>query len=796
MKPEIRKEYILENLCCGNCAAKIEREAGTISGVVSSNVDFVSKTLTLEIERQINSGTLFDEIDSIVKRHDSAIVVKEKEQSEPGKKVIYLSGIDCNSCAEKIEEEVKKISGVKSANLDIATQRLTVEADDKGKLPVVLRAVYQKIREMEPNVEISYTQDSKKTESADLKKQFKIISLIFGTALFVIGMVFTLPAAVEFVLYLIAYLAVGGEILFKALRNIAKGQVFDENFLMSVATIGAFAIGEYPEGVAVMLFYQIGELLQDAAVDRSRKSISALMDIRPDYANLKIGDEIRRVAPEEAAVGDLIVVRPGERIPLDGRVVEGKSSLDMSALTGESLPRDVEAGSSVLSGSVNKTGLITVEVTSEYGESTVSKILNLVQNASSKKAPTENFITKFARIYTPVVVFTALALALIPPLVIPGVHFAEWIKRGLIFLVISCPCAIVVSIPLCFFGGIGGASKNGILVKGSNFLEALNNVDTVVFDKTGTLTKGNFKVAEIKTANGFTEDEVLSLAAYAENYSNHPIAVSIRESYGKEIDSRRISDYEELSGKGIRVKIDGKTVLAGNSSLMKAENIACEKIMSPGTVVYIATDGKFAGYLVIADEIRPDSEKAIQELKAAGVKTAMLTGDSKAAGELAGKELGLDQIYTELLPHQKVEQLERLSKAIDGSGKLVFIGDGINDAPVLAQADVGIAMGGTGSDAAIEAADVVFMTDEPKKIVTAINIARRTHKIVWQNIIFALVVKAALLILGALGVANMWEAVFGDVGVTLIAVLNATRTMRTENRSGFSYVPRSHFVTK
>jgi heavy metal-(Cd/Co/Hg/Pb/Zn)-translocating P-type ATPase len=796
MKPEIRKEYILENLCCGNCAAKIEREAGTISGVVSSNVDFVSKTLTLELERQINSGTLFDEIDSIVKRHDSAIVVKEKEQSEPGKKVIYLSGIDCNSCAEKIEEEVKKISGVKSANLDIATQRLTVEADDKGKLPVVLRAVYQKIREMEPNVEISYTQDSKKTESADLKKQFKIISLIFGTALFVIGMVFTLPAAVEFVLYLIAYLAVGGEILFKALRNIAKGQVFDENFLMSVATIGAFAIGEYPEGVAVMLFYQIGELLQDAAVDRSRKSISALMDIRPDYANLKIGDEIRRVAPEEAAVGDLIVVRPGERIPLDGRVVEGKSSLDMSALTGESLPRDVEAGSSVLSGSVNKTGLITVEVTSEYGESTVSKILNLVQNASSKKAPTENFITKFARIYTPVVVFTALALALIPPLVIPGVHFAEWIKRGLIFLVISCPCAIVVSIPLCFFGGIGGASKNGILVKGSNFLEALNNVDTVVFDKTGTLTKGNFKVAEIKTANGFTEDEVLSLAAYAENYSNHPIAVSIRESYGKEIDSRRISDYEELSGKGIRVKIDGKTVLAGNSSLMKAENIACEKIMSPGTVVYIATDGKFAGYLVIADEIRPDSEKAIQELKAAGVKTAMLTGDSKAAGELVGKELGLDQIYTELLPHQKVEQLERLSKAIDGSGKLVFIGDGINDAPVLAQADVGIAMGGTGSDAAIEAADVVFMTDEPKKIVTAINIARRTHKIVWQNIIFALVVKAALLILGALGVANMWEAVFGDVGVTLIAVLNATRTMRTENRSGFSYVPRSHFVTK
>lgn len=784
MRPELRKEYVLENLCCANCAAKIEREAGTISGVISSNVDFVSKTLTLEFERQINSGTLFDEIDSIVKRHDSDIVVKEKEYSEPGKKVIYLSGIDCGSCAEKIEAEIKKISGVKSASLDMAAQELTVEAEDRRQLPVVLRAVYQKIHEMEPNVEISYTQKSvAKTASADRKKQFKTASLIFGAVLFIIGMVFTFPTAVEFVLYLAAYLAVGGEILLKALRNIAKGQVFDENFLMSVATIGAFAIGEYPEGVAVMLFYQIGELLQDAAVDRSRKSISALMDIRPDYANLKVGDEIRRIAPEEAAVGDFIVVRPGERIPLDGRVVEGKSTLDMSALTGESLPRDVEAGSSVLSGSVNKTGLITVEVTSEYGESTVSKILNLVQNASNKKARTENFITKFARIYTPVVVFSALALALIPPLVIPGAQLAEWINRGLIFLVISCPCALVISIPLCFFGGIGGASKNGILVKGSNYLEALNNVDTVVFDKTGTLTKGNFKVAEIKTANEFSEDEVLTLAAYAENYSNHPIAVSIRESYGKEIDSRRISDYEEISGKGICVKIDGKTVLAGNGRLMETENIACEKITAAGTVVYIAADGKFAGYLVIADEIKPDSKETIQKLKAAGVKTVMLTGDSKAAGELVGKQLGLDQIYTELLPHQKAEQLEKLSKALGGNGKLVFVGDGINDAPVLAQADVGIAMGGTGSDAAIEAADVVLMTDEPMKVVNAINIARHTRRVVWQNIIFALGVKIALLIMGALGVANMWEAVFGDVGVALIAVLNATRTMHTDKSS-------------
>lgn len=779
--PILRKEYILENLCCANCAAKIEREVGDLTDVSRSNVDFVSKTLALELTEQLQPRQLFDQIQSIAAKHDSDIVLKEKVAAETGKKTIYLDGLDCADCAQKIEAAVKNIEGVKAANLDFATQRLTVEAADKSDLPAILRVIPQTVQSLEPDVTISFTE--KKTaeaESVGLKEKLTRIGKIAGAALFAVGLIFTLPKPVELTIYLAAYLLVGWEVLLKSIKNIAKGQIFDENFLMSVATIGAFAIGEYPEGVAVMLFYQIGELLQEIAVNRSRKSISALMDIRPDYANLKVGDDIRKVTPEEVGIGDLIVVKPGEKVPLDGKVVEGKSTLDTSALTGESLPRDVETGGTVLSGSVNKSGLLTIEVTKEFGESTVSKILDLVQNASSQKAPTENFITKFARYYTPVVVFAALALALIPPLVVPGATFAEWISRGLIFLVVSCPCALVVSIPLSFFGGIGGASKNGILVKGSNYLEALNNVDTVVFDKTGTLTKGNFKVTEMNAVNGFTQDELLEFSAYAENFSSHPIALSIREAYGKEIDNQRITDYEELSGHGIRVKIDGKTVLAGNAKLMDSEKISWQKEAVAGTVVYVAIDGVFAGYLVISDEVKSDSKTAIQRLKAAGVrKTVMLTGDSRVTGEKVGKELGLDAVYTELLPQQKVEKMEVLIKEVPTGRKLVFVGDGINDAPVLARADVGVAMGGLGSDAAIEAADVVLMTDEPSKLVNAISIAKRTRRIVWQNIIFALGVKAVFLALGALGIANMWEAVFGDVGVTVIAVLNATRTMRT-----------------
>ncbi|GHV47221.1 cadmium-translocating P-type ATPase [Synergistales bacterium] len=601
-----------------------------------------------------------------------------------------------------------------------------------------------------------------------------------GVAIFATAMIFDFTKPVSLVLFLVSYFLIGGEVLLRALKNIARGQVFDENFLMSVATVGAFAIGEYPEGVAVMLFYQVGEAFQDAAVNRSRKSISKLMDIRPDFANLKVGNDIQRVSPEGVGVGDFIVVKPGEKVPLDGVVVDGRSALDTSALTGEAMPRDVEPGGEILSGSINKNGLLTIKVSKRFGESTVSKILDLVQNAGSKKSMTENFITKFAKYYTPFVVFAALALAVIPPMVISGARFADWINRALVFLVVSCPCALVISIPLSFFGGIGGASKNGILIKGSNYLEALNNVDTVVFDKTGTLTKGVFSVTDVVGANALTRDELLSFAAHAESNSSHPIAVSIRKAYGQEISGAIISSYEEIAGWGVKVRIDGKTVLAGNDKLLDAENIRYEKTDALGTVVYLSVDGVYAGYIVISDEVKPDSARAIKDLKTAGVRhIAMLTGDSRDVGEKVARELGLDAVYAELLPHQKVEQLEALEKNKPTGQKLIFVGDGINDAPVLARSDIGIAMGGVGSDAAIEAADVVLMTDEPSKIVTAIRIAKNTRKIVWQNIIFALSVKAVILALGAAGIATMWAAVFGDVGVAVIAILNATRAMRT-----------------
>lgn len=612
-----------------------------------------------------------------------------------------------------------------------------------------------------------------------IKKEFILEGLGIGAALFFTALLFKLPFWVEFGMFFVSYILVGGEVLIKAARNISRGQVFDENFLMSVATIGAFAIKEFPEGVAVMLFYQVGEFIQDIAVNRSRKSIAALMDIRPDFANLKVGDEVNKVSPDEVSIGDIILIKPGEKVPLDGKIIEGKSMLDTAALTGESVLREVEAGSDVLSGSINQNGLLFVEVTKDFGESTVSKILVLVQNASSKKAPTENFITKFARYYTPVVVFTAAALAVIPPLLVPGATFSDWINRALVFLVVSCPCALVISIPLGFFGGIGGASKNGILIKGSNYLEALNSVDTVVFDKTGTLTKGIFEVTKVNDFDSVAGVNLLEYAAHAESYSNHPIAHSIIKAYGQEIDKSVISEYDEISGHGIRVTVKGKLVLAGNAKLMAKENIYYEDFEEIGTVVHVAIDGKYAGYIVISDEVKDDSKNAIQALKSIGVKKlVMLTGDNKIVGERIGKVLGLDEVQAELLPYQKVEKLEILDKQKSPKGKLIFVGDGINDAPVLARADVGIAMGGIGSDAAIEAADVVLMTDEPSKLVNAIKIAKRTRNIVWQNIIFTMAIKGIVLLLGAGGVATIWEAVFADVGVTIIAVLNAMRVMK------------------
>ncbi len=780
MDTAIRKEFILEGLCCGNCAAKIERDVNKLEGVSSAAVDFVSKTLIMEIADEKKAESLKAQADSIVKRHDPDVVLNEKELLQPGKKVIYLLGLCCADCAQKIEKQVNRIEGVKAVEIDFVSQKLTIEALDKKNLPAIIRQASQIATDIEPAIQISYI-DKKTTPDSSLnwRKWVHRMILYAGAAIFVTGMLFDFSNYIEFALFLVSYLFVGGEVVFRALKNITKGQLFDENFLMSVATIGAFSIGEYPEGVAVMLFYQVGEAFQRLAVNRSRKSISSLMDIRPDFANLKIGNEIRKVTPDEVGIGDLIVVKPGEKIPLDGCIVEGRSTLDTSALTGESLPRDVEPGNEVLSGSINKNGMLTIQVSKEFGESTISKILDLVQNASSKKAPTENFITKFARYYTPFVSFAALALGVIPPLVVPGAAFSEWIHRALVFLVVSCPCALVISIPLSFFGGIGGASKNGILVKGSNYLEALNNVDTVVFDKTGTLTKGIFKVTQIITANGWSENELLSFAAHAESFSNHPIAISIQKAYNQAVDSQKLTDHEEIPGQGIRVRVDGSMVLAGNSRLMETSDIAFKKAEALGSIVYLAIDGSFAGYIVISDELKLDSKDAIHKLKTMGVKTtAMLTGDSKAVGEKIAGEIGLDMAYTDLLPHQKVEQLEALEKKKQTKGKLVFVGDGINDAPVLARADIGIAMGALGSDAAIEAADVVLMTDEPSKLVSAIRIAKKTKSIVWQNIAFALGVKAVILVLGALGIATMWEAVFGDVGVTVIAILNAMRAMR------------------
>ncbi|MCW6653770.1 heavy metal translocating P-type ATPase [Aerococcaceae bacterium NML210727] len=585
----------------------------------------------------------------------------------------------------------------------------------------------------------------------------------------------------QIALFIISYIIVGGDVVKRAVKNIFKGQVFDENFLMSIATIGAFFIGEYPEGIAVMLFYQVGELFQSYAVGKSRKSIASLMDIRPDYANVKKGDELVKVDPDEVQIGDIIVIKAGEKIPLDGKVIEGSSMIDTSALTGESVPREVEVGRDILSGCININGVITAEVTKEFGESTVSKILDLVENASSKKSNSEQFITKFARYYTPVVVIIAVFLAIIPPLVIDGATFSDWIYRALAFLVVSCPCALVISIPLSFFGGIGGASKKGVLVKGSNYLEALSETEIVVFDKTGTLTKGVFNVQEIHP-EGVSKEELLELTVHAENYSNHPISLSLKRAYSKEIDNGRISDVEEISGHGVIATVDGKKVMAGNIKLMKMMDIPYFKGELIGTVVHVAVNNKYIGYIVIADEVKEDSAQAIKELKAANIKqTVMLTGDNKSIGSKVAKELGLDKVYAELLPADKVEKLEELFLQKSKKGKLAFVGDGINDAPVLARADIGIAMGGLGSDAAIEAADVVIMTDEPSKIATAMKISKKTLKIAHQNIVFAIGIKIIVLILSAFGIATMWAAIFADVGVTIISVLNAFRALNVKN---------------
>ncbi len=611
----------------------------------------------------------------------------------------------------------------------------------------------------------------------------KVTKIILALILFIIALALNFDnELVNNIIYIISYIIVGFEIVKKAIKNIIRGKLFDENFLMTIATLGAFGIGEFPEAVAVMLFYQIGESFQDYAVDKSRKSITSLINIRPDYANVERNGKLLKVNPDDVKIGEIVVIKPGEKVPLDGNIIEGRSSIDTKALTGESLPQDVVEGEDVLSGCINLNSVIKVKVTKEYGESTVSKILDLVENASSKKSKSENFITKFAQYYTPIVVIVAVFLVVLPTLIIKDAVFSDWLYRALSFLVVSCPCALVISIPLSFFGGIGGASKMGVLIKGSNYLEAIANAEIVVFDKTGTLTEGVFEVQQVN-AIGISEEELLKITAYSEHYSNHPIAASIKKAYNKEIDEKQIIKTQELSGLGIAAKIRKQDVLVGNEKLMDEKQIKFTKCNDIGTTLYVAIDKKYVGCIVIADKIKDDAIKTIKELKKNNIKKiAMLTGDKKEVGEYVAGMLGIEKVYTELLPDGKVEKVEELMREKSEKGKLVFVGDGINDAPVLAVSDIGIAMGGLGSDAAIEVADVVFMTDEPSKIVDTIYLSKKTMRIVKENIIFAIMVKMLVLVLSALGISTMWEAVFADVGVSVIAIINALRVLRIKNK--------------
>ena len=689
---------------------------------------------------------------------------------------LTLEGLNCANCARKIEEKVGKMEGVKESNLNFTTTTLNVKLERKVKEEHAINEIKKIVEALEPHVKVEKKVSGKTNVQ---KAKFEVEStLIIGAILYLIAVIGDFKGALALILFVASYLLIGGKVVLTAIKNIARGQLFDENFLMTVATIGAFSISEYPEAVAVMLFYEIGETIQGYAVNKSRSSISSLMDIRADYANIIIDGKEKKVSPETVKVEDIILVKPGEKIPLDGIVVEGESFVDTSALTGESVPRKVVVNDEILSGGINTNGVLKVKVTKKFGESTVSKILEMVENAASKKANTEKFITKFAKVYTPIVVGLAILIAIVPSIFIKDALFSTWLSRALVFLVVSCPCALVVSVPLGFFAGIGGASKKGVLVKGSNYLELLKDLKTIVFDKTGTLTEGVFNVTEINT-NDISKEKLIEVAAMAESFSNHPIAISIIKEYGKEIDKEVIEEYEEIAGHGIKAVINNEEVLIGNAKLMNQFNISYNEVDSIGTVVYCAINGEFKGSIVISDKIKENADEALMNLKAAGVKkTVMLTGDNKKTAEKVGEKVNIDEVHSELLPLGKVKEVEKLLKASNKNGRLAFVGDGVNDAPVLARADIGIAMGGIGSDAAIEAADVVLMKDDINALVDAINVSKKTNKILWQNIIFALGVKVIVMVLGTFGIANMWTAVFADVGVTIIAIINSTRCFR------------------
>ena len=786
-EPIIKREIVLDGLNCAHCAEVINEKVRNLEEIESSNLNFINKTLTINIYLKYNQEEVIEKVKNIVDDTEPGLTINVKElKSKSRKKELILNGLNCAHCAEVICEKVDKLEEVESANLNFINKVLTINLTSEANSRETLEKAIKIINDTEPGLDIQIKDNkaiNKKEETSVEKDNSKkdLIKLIIGAMVYILGIYEVATGKTSIlnnIIFIVAYIVVGGDVLIKAIKNIGKGQIFDENFLMSIATIGALAIGESAEAVGVMLFYKLGEYLQAKAVGKSRKSIAELMEIRPDYANLKLGTDIKVVSPYDVEVGDLIVVKPGEKIPLDGTVVDGISMIDTSALTGESLLREVSVGEAVLSGFINKNSVLTVRVDKEFEESTVSKILDLVENASSKKSKTENFISKFSKCYTPIVVISALVIAIVPPIIIPGAYFNDWFYRGLIFLVVSCPCALVLSIPLSFFSGIGYASKQGILIKGSSYLEVLRSVDTVVFDKTGTLTKGVFDVTAINTV-GISEDELLRYAAIAEVNSNHPIAKSIVNHLNGEIELDKITNYEEIAAHGIKVEYDGQYILAGNEKLMMTENILFSKAKEVGTIVYISVNKRYRGYIVISDEIKEDSKEAIEYLRRIGIKEiVMLTGDNKAVADDIASKLNLDKVFSNLLPTDKVSKLEELYEGRDEKSKIAFVGDGINDAPVLARADVGIAMGGLGSDAAIEAADVVLMTDEPSKIGKAIEISKKTNKIVWQNIIFALSIKIIVMILGAGGVATMWEAIFADVGVALIAVINAMRVMK------------------
>ncbi len=773
----MQKSFLLKGLDCPHCSAGIEREIGEAEGVISSSMDLMKQTLTLEIDPSIES-TIEWLVGKTVHRYEPKVQVSEI--SGVSSKTYLLKGLDCANCAVAIERDIAALPYVSSAEVSLVAQTLEVEFNTVTA-DFLFEVINELVHDHEPDVEVTEQSTAPAEAETDNELTKTVVRFAIGAVLYLSGLILPsvlgLPFYAKLALLIAAYIVLGIDVVLKALKNILRGHIFDENFLMTLSTVGAFVIGEYPEAVAVMLFYQIGEFFQSLAVRRSRKSIAALMDIRPDCATVNRDGELTVVSPESVSVGELIVVKPGEKIPLDGIVVSGESMVDTMALTGESVPRRATVGNEVLSGCINQGSVLTVRVTKPFGESTAVKILDMVENASARKAPTENFITTFARYYTPAVVILAAILAVMPPLFFGG-QWVDWIRRGFVFLVISCPCALVISIPLTFFGGIGTASKHGILVKGSNYLEALTKLDTVVFDKTGTLTKGVFKVSDILPSKGFTSEQVLEYAAAAESFSNHPIAKSILAACDN-FDRSNISDYDEISGYGVSICFNGKNILAGNGKLMESNGISYDICENAGTKVYVAADRCYVGCIVISDEVKPDSAAAVAALRKAGIeKTVMLTGDDEKIAADVSKSLGIDEYYAGLLPNEKVDILDRLDSRKKPGSKLAFVGDGINDAPVLARADVGIAMGGLGSDAAIEAADVVLMTDEPSKLTEAIAVAKSTKRIVVQNIVIALGIKGIFLILGAFGIAGMWEAVFGDVGVALIAVLNAMRILK------------------